>query len=202
VQEFLNRDRMLAKTFGPANTTPLISAAMRGHIEVVRLLLEQDDFGLIEMAKDNGKNALHFAARQGHIGIVEALLEKDPQLARRNDKKGQTALHMAVKGTSCDVLRALVDADPAIVMLPDKNGNTALHVATRKKRAEVVIIDITMLLNCCLICKIKCLCDSESLSIIIDSMLPFCLSDCSMHHFTYIDVRVPILKKHHEETSD
>nr|TKW20307.1 hypothetical protein SEVIR_4G077702v2 [Setaria viridis] len=110
---------------------------MRGHIEVVELLLEQEDFGLVEMARDNGKNALHFAARQGHVGIVKALLEKDPQLARRNDKKGQTALHMAVKGTSCDVLRALVDADPAIVMLPDKNGNTALHVATRKKQAEV-----------------------------------------------------------------
>jgi len=140
VQEMLHHDRMLAKTFGPANTTPLISAAMRGHIEVVELLLEQDDFGLVEMARDNGKNALHFAARQGHIGIVKALLEKDPQLARRNDKKGQTALHMAVKGTSCDVLRALVDADPAIVMLPDKNGNTALHVATRKKRAEIVSV--------------------------------------------------------------
>ncbi|CAO1946508.1 unnamed protein product [Urochloa humidicola] len=140
VQEMLLHDRMLAKTFGPGNTTPLISAAMRGHIEVVELLLEQDDLGLVEMARDNGKNALHFAARQGHIEIVKALLEKDPQLARRNDKKGQTALHMAVKGTSCDVLRALVDADPAIVMLPDKNGNTALHVATRKKRAELVTV--------------------------------------------------------------
>jgi ankyrin repeat protein len=69
VQEILCRDRMLAKTFGPANTTPLISAAMRGHIEVARLILEQDDFGLIEVAKDNGKNALHFAARQR--GILE-----------------------------------------------------------------------------------------------------------------------------------
>uniref|UniRef100_R7WE07 Ankyrin repeat-containing protein n=1 Tax=Aegilops tauschii TaxID=37682 RepID=R7WE07_AEGTA len=139
-EEMLRHDRMFAKTFGLANTTPLISAATRGHAEVVQLLLEQDDFGLGEMAKDNGKNALHFAARQGHMEIVKALLEKDPQLARRNDKKGQTALHMAVKGTNCDVLRALVDADPAIVMLPDKNGNTALHVATRKKRAEIVIV--------------------------------------------------------------
>jgi ankyrin repeat protein len=138
VQEMLLHNRLLAKTFGPANTSPLISAATRGHTEVVKLLLELDDFGLVEMAKDNGKNSLHFAARQGHVEIVKALLEKDPQLARRNDKKGQTALHMAVKGTNCDVLRALVDADPAIVMLPDKNGNTALHVATRKKRGEVI----------------------------------------------------------------
>ncbi|OAY83930.1 Ankyrin repeat-containing protein [Ananas comosus] len=139
VQEFLNHDPTLCKTFGPSSATPLISAATRGHLEVVKLLLAQD-CGLVETSKDNGKSALHFAARQGHLEIVKALLDKDPQLARRTDKKGQTALHMAVKGTNCDVVKALVDADPAIVMLPDKNGNTALHVATRKKRAEIVNI--------------------------------------------------------------
>ncbi|XP_072955344.1 ankyrin repeat-containing protein ITN1-like [Typha angustifolia] len=137
VQEFLNYDSTLSKTFGPSNVTPLISAATRGHIEVVKLLIAQDS-GLVEVAKDNGKSALHFSARQGHVEIVKALLDKDPQLARRTDKKGQTALHMAVKGINCDVVKALLDADPAIVMLPDKNGNTALHVATRKKRAEIV----------------------------------------------------------------
>jgi hypothetical protein len=54
--------------------------------------------------------------------------------------------------------------------------------------------------------QIKCLCFftlcSESLSIIIDSMLPSFLLDNYMHHFTYTDVFVPILKKHPEETSD
>ncbi|RWW31326.1 hypothetical protein GW17_00004045 [Ensete ventricosum] len=135
----LDHDPTLIKTFGQSNATPLISAAIRGHTEVVNLLLERDA-SLIELSKTNGKNALHFAARQGHVEVVTALLEKDPQLARRTDKKGQTALHMAVKGTSCEIVNALVDADPAIVMLPDRAGNTALHVATRKKRAEVFLI--------------------------------------------------------------
>ena len=134
----MNHDPTLSKTFGPSNVTPLISAATRGHIDVVNELLGRDS-GLIELSKSNGKNALHFASRQGHVDIVKALLQKDPQLARRTDKKGQTALHMAVKGTSSGVVKALVDADPAIVMLPDKFGNTALHVATRKKRAEVFL---------------------------------------------------------------
>ncbi|KAJ4819734.1 Ankyrin repeat-containing protein [Rhynchospora pubera] len=137
VQQLLNYNSTLSKTFGPSNITPLISASMRGHLDIVNLLLENNS-GLFDISRDNGKNALHFAARQGHIEVVRALLEKDPQLARRTDKKGQTALHMAVKGTNCDVVRVLVDVDPAIVMLPDKNGNTALHVATRKKRAEIV----------------------------------------------------------------
>ncbi|RWV96252.1 hypothetical protein GW17_00041056 [Ensete ventricosum] len=134
--------------------TPLFTAAEKGFLDVVVELLKYsdpdsltrknrsgfDDASLIELSKNNGKNALHFAARQGYVEIVKALLGKDPQLARRTDKKGQTALHMAVKGTSSEVVKALVDADPAIVMLPDRAGNTALHVATRKKRAEMLVL--------------------------------------------------------------
>lgn len=126
----------LTKTLGPSNTTPLMSAATRGHTTVVNELLSKD-CTLLEISRSNGKNALHLAARQGHVDIVKALLDKDPQLARRTDKKGQTALHMAVKGVSCEVVKLLLEADAAIVMLPDKFGNTALHIATRKKRAEV-----------------------------------------------------------------
>lgn len=134
----LDHDPALSKTVGQSNATPIISAATRGHIGIVKLLLSRD-CSMLEISRSNGKNALHLAARQGHVEIVKALLNKDPQLARRNDKKGQTALHMAVKGTSCEVVKLLLKADPALVMLPDRFGNTALHVATRKRRAEVSI---------------------------------------------------------------
>ncbi|KAG9155578.1 hypothetical protein Leryth_021194 [Lithospermum erythrorhizon] len=133
----LGHDPDLSKTIGPSNSTPLISAATRGHTSVVKELLSKDG-SLLEISRSNGKNALHLAARQGHVDIVKALLDKDPQLARRIDKKGQTALHMAVKGVNCEVVKLLLEADPAIVMLPDKKCNTALHIATRKKRAQIV----------------------------------------------------------------
>ncbi|RWR76865.1 Ankyrin repeat-containing protein [Cinnamomum micranthum f. kanehirae] len=133
----LDHDPGLSKTLGPSNLTPLISAASRGHTEVVKQLLSTNS-SLLEISRSNGKNALHLAARQGYVETVKALLEKDPQLARRTDKKGQTALHMAVKGDSCEVVKLLLGADAAIVMLPDKFGHTALHVATRKKRVEIV----------------------------------------------------------------
>jgi len=146
VKVLLDHDPSLGKTFGQSNVTPLITAAIRGHTEVVNLLLERVS-GLVELSKANGKNALHFAARQGHVEIVKALLDADPQLARRTDKKGQTALHMAVKGTSAEVVQGLVNADPAIVMLPDRNGNLALHVATRKKRSEVLFCPVYRMQN-------------------------------------------------------
>ncbi|KAM7265346.1 hypothetical protein ACFE04_003029 [Oxalis oulophora] len=137
VQVLLDRDPNLTKTIGQANSTPLISAAARGHTSVVCELLEKDP-SLAEICRTNGKNALHLSSRQGYVGIVKALVGKDPQLARRTDKKGQTSLHMAVKGVSTQVVRLLLQADPALVMLPDKYGNTPLHIATRKKRVEIV----------------------------------------------------------------
>ncbi|KAK8943138.1 Ankyrin repeat-containing protein [Platanthera zijinensis] len=143
VQALMEIDSTLCKSFGPANVTPVISAAIRGHAEVVNYLLAHD-LSCVELSKSNGKNALHFSARQGHVEVVKALLEKDQQLPRRTDKKGQTALHMAVKGTNTEVVKALVDADPATVMLPDRSGNTALHVATRKKRSEVVSVLLSL----------------------------------------------------------
>ncbi|KAL2344995.1 hypothetical protein Fmac_006280 [Flemingia macrophylla] len=137
VQVLLDHEPGMIKTFAQSNATPLISAATRGHADVVEELLSRDPTQL-EMTRSNGKNALHLAARQGHVNVVKILLQKDPQLARRTDKKGQTALHMAVKGVSCEVVKLILAADAAIVMLPDKFGNTALHVATRKKRTEIV----------------------------------------------------------------
>ncbi|KAL9258875.1 Ankyrin repeat-containing protein [Drosera capensis] len=107
----------MSKTVAQSNATPLISAETRGHVGVVKELISKDS-SLLEIAKANGKNALHMTARQGHVAIMKALLEKDPQLARRTDKKGQTtALHMAVKGQCSKVIVA------ELLGLPDINVN-------------------------------------------------------------------------------
>ena len=137
VKLLLDHDSGLSKTLGPSNATLLITAACRGHTEVVKELLQRDPT-LLELTRSNGKNALHFAVRQGHLEIVQTLLQMDPQLARKADNKGQTSLHLAAKGRSAEVVKLLLHAVSAIVMLPDKKGNTALHVATRKKRVEVL----------------------------------------------------------------
>ncbi|KAK6942900.1 Ankyrin repeat [Dillenia turbinata] len=143
VQVLLDHDPGLSKTIAQSNTTPLVSAATRGHAAVVKELLSRDS-SMLDISRSNGKNASHLAARQGHVDIVKALLEKDPQIARRTDKKGQTALHMAVKGVSTEGVKLLPQVDAAIVMLPDKFGNTALHVATSKKRAEIVNVLLSL----------------------------------------------------------
>lgn len=90
VEVLLDHDSTLSHTFGPSNATPLVSAAMRGHTEVVNQLLSKAG-NLLEISRSNHKNALHLAARQGHVDVIKALLAKDSHLAYTERKSCRTA---------------------------------------------------------------------------------------------------------------
>lgn len=62
MQLLLDHDPELIKTFPHSNATPLVSAPTRGHAYVVELL--SCDPSQLELARSNGKSALHLAARQ------------------------------------------------------------------------------------------------------------------------------------------
>lgn len=137
VKEFLSRWPELCKQCDNTNTSPLYSAAVQDHLEVVNLILDADESSA-RIVRKNGKTALHTTARIGYYQIVKALLERDPDIVSIIDKKGQSALHMAVKGKSTDVVEELLLTELNILNLRDKKGNTALHMATRKWRPEMV----------------------------------------------------------------
>jgi ankyrin repeat protein len=74
VQRRLAADGALARARDAHASTALHAAAARGHVDVVRLLLEQR---ADPNARDAGDNAtpLHFAAGGGHVDVVRMLLE-------------------------------------------------------------------------------------------------------------------------------
>ncbi|KAL5553242.1 hypothetical protein UlMin_040643 [Ulmus minor] len=129
----------LCKSCDSTNTSPLYSAAVQDHLEVVNAILDAD-VSSIRILRKNGKTALHNTARYGLLRIVKALLDRDPEVVRIKDKKGQTALHMAVKGQCPNVVEELLLADHSILNERDKKGNTAVHIATRKCRSQIVIL--------------------------------------------------------------
>ncbi|KAF3619967.1 hypothetical protein FXO38_10728 [Capsicum annuum] len=87
----------LCEVCNSSNTSPLYSAAVKGHLDVVNAILDAD-VSSIRIVRKNGKTALHTTARYGLLDIVKALIERHPDIISIKDKKGQTALHMAVKG--------------------------------------------------------------------------------------------------------
>ncbi|XP_041014779.1 ankyrin repeat-containing protein At2g01680 [Juglans microcarpa x Juglans regia] len=137
VKELLGIWPELCNSCDSTNTSPLYSAAVQDHLDVVNTIMAADS-GSVRIVRKNGKTALHTAARYGLLRIVKALIEHDPGIIRIKDKKGQTALHMAVKGQSPSVVEEILLADCSILNEHDKKGNTAVHIATRKGRSQIL----------------------------------------------------------------
>ncbi|KAL6189899.1 hypothetical protein ACLB2K_036300 [Fragaria x ananassa] len=129
----------LCKVCDSSNTSPLYSAAVQEHLDVVNTILDVD-ISSMWIVRKNGKTALHTAARYGYLKIGQALIVRDPGIVCVKDKKGQTALHMAVKGQCASIVEEIILADHSILNERDKKGNTALHMATRKCRPEIVCL--------------------------------------------------------------
>ncbi|CAK9034688.1 unnamed protein product [Durusdinium trenchii] len=132
--------RLLQKPLNPNWTgadidlpAPILFAAKRGHLEVVRLLLEA---GADQNATtQDGATALMFAAHKGHLEVVRLLLEAgaDPKPA---DQDGTTALTHAACNGHLEVVRVLLEAgaDPKAAA---QDGTTALILAAESGQLEV-----------------------------------------------------------------
>lgn len=87
----------------------LLSAAKKGHEDVVRLLL---DTGKTDLdARDNdGQTPLLWAARNGHVTIVKLLLATEKVDVNAKGKNSWTPLSWATEGGHKDVVEVLLKA--------------------------------------------------------------------------------------------
>lgn len=106
----LEATRELSKEIGPDMNRmafpPLVNAAARGNLEMVRLLVEHG--AQVEVPAKGGGTALEVAAREGHREVVRYLL------ARGADVQGQSPLEspliLASRGCHADVVELLLQA--------------------------------------------------------------------------------------------
>lgn len=115
--------------------TPLIWAAIQGHEEIVRLLLERG--GDLEARNHNGDTALMWASLMGHKDVVELILDHGANADVSEPKSGATALMAAAARGNADVAQVLVEKG-ASINARDRNGNTALTHASIRGYGEVV----------------------------------------------------------------
>jgi hypothetical protein len=86
--------------------TPLMMAAKRGHVGVVRLLVERG--ADVNAAGPFGSTALHFAAEGGHGEMVSILLNHGADPSRRDHLAGTTPLCSASGRGHLGVVRQLL----------------------------------------------------------------------------------------------
>ncbi|CAH8870047.1 unnamed protein product [Trichobilharzia szidati] len=111
-----------------------LRAARAGNLpKVLELLNTITD---IDVANNNGLNALHLASKEGRTGVVRELLSHGASV-HLITKKGNTALHIASLAGHLDIVKLLIDCG-ADVNAQSQNGFTPLYMSAQENHVEVV----------------------------------------------------------------
>jgi ankyrin repeat protein len=112
-------------------STPLTYAAIYGHVEVVRMLLEEG--ANIARTDASTYTALHQAVWNGHLDVCRLLLDWGAEVDALN-KAGNTPLIWAAWAGHLSIAKLLVERG-ADVSLKNVDGDTASDFARREAKA-------------------------------------------------------------------
>ena len=121
---------------GSYGDTPLMRAALMGHMEMARLLLS---YGAnINAVNNYGTTALILAAAEGHSDMVRFLVSSGADINAQNDN-GDTALIQAAYNGSAEDVRILLDAgaDPGVAA---GDGKNAADLAEERGYPEIAVM--------------------------------------------------------------
>jgi ankyrin repeat protein len=116
------------------------TAARRGHLDILRLLLESFPSAL-NRQNYSKQSALHSAASKKRLSSVLYLLSFPDIDVNQEEGRYRTALHLAVLCGAIDVVRALIahpDIDLNRISMYYLNTGTALQMAAKERHLDVV----------------------------------------------------------------
>ncbi|XVF08023.1 hypothetical protein REPUB_Repub06bG0189600 [Reevesia pubescens] len=118
--------------------TALFIAAEKGHLDVVKELLQYTNKEGISLKNQSGFDPLHIAANQGHEAIVQVLLDHDPGLSKTVGQANATPLASAATKGHTAVVNELLSKDPSLLEISKANGKNALHFSARQGHVDIV----------------------------------------------------------------
>jgi len=150
--------------------TPLMQAAVGGHVEIVRMLIAAN--ADVNAVDQGAQTALYCAIQAGSIEVLQMLLEKNANVNVAN-QVGTTPLMFALLSRHVGAMQVLLSAN-ADVNAVDQQGNTVLMVAAGIGNVDVVRLLIAAgatinILNKNRISALGHVTSSEVVQLIIDS---------------------------------
>ena len=117
---------------------PLIIAAYKGYIEIVKSLLEAGaDVSVVDPGMK--ATALHAAAYAGNAEAAKLLIEYEIDIDKQGPYNGYTALHDAVWQNNIETAKVLIEAG-ANPNIKSNTGETPLEFAKSRNHREIVAL--------------------------------------------------------------
>lgn len=113
-----------------ADESPLMMAALKGHLELARRLIARD-----ADVNKTGWAPLHYAATNGHLELIQLLLDHHAYIDAESPNKTTPLMMAAMYGTPAAV-KLLLDAG-ADASLKNIQGLSAIDFAQRAGRKDV-----------------------------------------------------------------
>jgi len=117
--------------------TPLYWAAVKGHVELVKLLIYSTEKGVNARCANDGAIPLYIAAQNGHTEVVKMLMDHkaDVNASRRT---GATPLWIAAQDGHTEVVKLLLDHKADVNARRCTDNATPLYVAVQNGHTELV----------------------------------------------------------------
>ena len=121
--------------------TSLMVSSQHGHVNIVKLLLDEFSDLDVDAINCNNATALMYACERGHTEVVKLLLQykSNPNIKRKHTKF-QTPLIIASKKGFVEIAKLLIQAKADVNLVQEENGGTALYVAAEEGRLSVVSV--------------------------------------------------------------
>lgn len=107
-QKLLEKGADIIKPYNADNWTPLHLASKHGFTAMVKLLIAEEAYTVVNLITINGQTPLHLAAIQGSAVVCEDLIEKGAVVDAKDTLHGQTPLHKAAMRSNIDACLALL----------------------------------------------------------------------------------------------
>ena len=136
VKTMLSADASAVNLKNATGETPLHWACIRGHRDVVRVLIEAG--ADVNVKTSEGWTPLHWAALKGQTNIAILLIDNKADLNAVN-KDRWTPMHVAAFAGELDMIKLLIDKG-ADIRARDRDGFTPMQVASEKWRMVMELL--------------------------------------------------------------